>query len=175
MDGGTRDASRLELRAREDIEGAEDKASRRRTPSEVVHVDSNAPHPRASSGVGSGVAKKGAPPFRPTDAPKSNNSTHQSAWDWPVVASTRVVETRSAILAVPPTVQSPAPPVGKSVLAAPRCPPRHRSREPWYEETNAILNLQPQYQEIAKYTRGHCSSSLPFHLARAFDLKSPAL
>jgi len=21
----------------------------------------------------------------------------------------------------------------------------------WYEETNAILNLQPQYQEIAKY------------------------
>jgi len=45
----------------------------------------------------------------------------------------------------------------------------------WYEETNAILNLQPQYQEIAKYTRGHCSSSLPFHLARAFDLKSPAL
>ena len=133
------------------------------------------------------------PLFRPTDAPKSNNSTHQSAWDWSVVALTRVVETRSAILAVPPTVQSPAPPVGKSVLAAPRCPPRHRSREPpsrslfssfvipqlararRYEETNAILNLQPQYQEIAKYTRGHCSSSLPSHLARAFDLKSPAL
>ena len=66
MDARTRDASSLAQRAREDIEGAEDKASRRRTPSEVVHVDSNGDPRVPSSGVGSGVAlhvKKTRTPF----------------------------------------------------------------------------------------------------------------
>ena len=63
MDARTRDASSLAQRAREDIEGAEDKASRRRTPSEVVHVDSNGDPRVPSSGVGSGVRKRGRPLF----------------------------------------------------------------------------------------------------------------
>ena len=73
MDGGTRDASPLAQRAGEGIEGAEDKASRRRTPSQVVHVDSNGDPRVPSSGVGSGVAlrsKKPAPPFSAYGRPK---------------------------------------------------------------------------------------------------------
>ena len=53
------------------------------------------------------------PLFRPTDAPKSNNSTHQSAWDWSVVALTRVVETRSAILATSTNGPKPCSPCRK--------------------------------------------------------------
>ena len=70
------------------------------------------------AGWEAGCEKGGAPFFGLRTRQKVTTFTHQSAWDWPVVALTRVVETRSAILAVPPTVQSPAPPVGKSVLAA---------------------------------------------------------